>query len=168
MPLSMSRAALPTLVQILGALDGLLDKASAFCEERKIDPAILAGYRLAPDMFTLARQIQVATDQAKGCVARLAGIESPSFPDTETDLVQLKARLARTLDFLHSVPADQVDGSEERVIEFKAGSRELSFTGERYLLHWVLPNFMFHAVTAYDILRHAGVPLGKRDFLGTF
>jgi len=143
MPLSMSRAALPTLVQILGALDGLLDKASAFCEERKIDPA-------------------------KGCVARLAGIESPSFPDTETDLVQLKARLARTLDFLHSVPADQVDGSEERVIEFKAGSRELSFTGERYLLHWVLPNFMFHAVTAYDILRHAGVPLGKRDFLGTF
>jgi hypothetical protein len=168
MPITMYRASVPTLLQILSSLSAILDKAAAHCEARKIDPAVLANYRLAPDMFPLSKQIQIAADSAKFCVARLAGIAAPSDSDTETDLAQLKDRIGRTLDFVRSVAADRIDGSEERPITIKAGTVELNFTGERYLAHFALPNFFFHAATAYDILRHAGVDVGKRDFLGSF
>jgi hypothetical protein len=164
----MYSVAVPTLVQILGSLVTVIDKAAAHAAARKIDPAVLMGYRLAPDMFAFSRQIQIATDQAKGCVARLAGVAVPSYPDTETNLEELKARVVRTIDFIQSFTADQIDGSEERAISFKAGAAEMNFTGERYVAHWVFPNFLFHATTAYDILRHAGVELGKRDFIGKF
>ncbi|MDB5363553.1 MAG: hypothetical protein JWO51_4850 [Rhodospirillales bacterium] len=166
MSLSMHQASVPALQQILGSLSALIDKAAAHCEARKIDPATLIGYRLAPDMFAFARQIQITTDQAKGIAARLAGVEIPKLPDTETTFDELKARLAKVSDFIGSLPAAQFDGSETRAITMKLAGQDVSFTGTNYLFGFGLPNFYFHASTAYDILRHAGVPIGKRDFLG--
>lgn len=167
MPLSMYQASVPVFRQILGALSAILDKADAYAAERKIDPAVLLNTRLFPDMFPLARQVQVACDQAKGCAARLAGVAVPSYEDTETSIADLKARIAKTLAFVESLTPAQIDGSEERPVTIKLRSGELAFTGQDYLLKFVLPNFYFHATTAYDILRQCGVPLGKRDFLGT-
>lgn len=166
MSLSMHQASVPALRQILGSLSALIDKAAAHCEARKIDPATLLGYRLAPDMLAFARQIQIATDQAKGIAARLAGVEIPKLPDDETTFDELKARLATVSDFIGSLPAAQFDGSETRTITMKLAGQEVNFTGTNYLFGFGLPNFYFHAATAYDILRHAGVPIGKRDFLG--
>jgi len=166
MAFTLYQAAVPPVVQILDALTAILDKAAAFCEERKIDPAVLITDRLAPDMFPFARQIQIATDQAKGMAARLAGIEVPSFSDTETSFAELKARIAKTLDFVKSIAPSQVEGAESREILLNLAGTEVKFTGERFLINFALPNFYFHATTAYDILRHNGVPLGKRNFLG--
>jgi len=127
---------------------------------------VLLGWRLAPDMFALARQVQIATELATGCCARLAGAEVPKWPDDETTFAALRARIAKTLDFVQSFPPDTIDGSDERAITLTAGTRELRFTGQQYLVSFVLPNFYFHATTAYAILRTCGLPIGKRDFLG--
>ena len=166
MPLSMYQASVPALVQMLKALSNVLDKGAAFAKEQGIDPAELINARLAPDMFPLSRQVQIASDNAKGTVARLAGREIPRYEDTETTFDELKARIAKTVAFVESVPASEIDGSEERQIVLKTGGREITFTGQRYLVHQALPNFYFHVTTAYDILRHKGVPLGKPDYLG--
>ncbi len=166
MALSMHEALFPPVLRTLESLTAILDKAVQHCEARKIDPAVLLQYRLAPDMYPLARQIQIVTDQAKGMAARLAGVEVPSYADTETTFDDLKARLAKTADYLRSFTADRINGSEDREIALKIGPNELRFKGRDYAFGFVLPNFYFHAATAYDILRHAGVDLGKRDFMG--
>ena len=166
MSLSMHQASVPALLQILDSLSAVIDKAAAHCEARKIDPATLMGYRLAPDMFAFARQIQVATDNAKGIAARLAGVEIPKLADDEKTFDELKARLAKVSEFIGALPAAQFEGAETRPIALKLGGHEVNFTGANYLFGFGLPNFYFHASTAYDILRHAGVPVGKRDFLG--
>jgi len=166
MTLSMYQASVPVFQRTLKALDAVLDKAEADAAARKIDPAVLVAARLAPDMFPLSRQIQITTDHAKGCTARLAGLTVPSYEDSEKTFAELKARIAKTLDFIGGVKPEQIDGSEARDIAMKAGPRELKFKGQDYLVFFALPNFYFHAATAYDILRHNGVPLGKLDFLG--
>jgi uncharacterized protein len=166
MAISMYQASVPAFLQMLHSLSAILDKAEAFAAERKIDPAVLLGYRLAPDMFALARQVQISTDHAKGCCARLAGVEVPKYADDETSFADLRARIARTIEFVQGFRPEEIDGSEERDITITAGSRELRFNGQQYLVHFVLPNFYFHVTTAYDVLRHCGVPIGKRDFIG--
>jgi uncharacterized protein len=166
MALSMYQASVPAFVQMLGSLAAILDKAEAYAAERKIDPAVLLGWRLAPDMFALARQVQIATDHAKGCCARLAGVEVPKYADEETTFADLRARIARTIDFVRSFEPSDIDGSEDRGITITAGGRELHFKGQQYLVNFVLPNFYFHVTTAYNILRHCGLPIGKRDFMG--
>ncbi|HZA67760.1 MAG TPA: DUF1993 domain-containing protein [Geminicoccaceae bacterium] len=166
MPISMYQASVPAFLQMLNSLSANLDKAEVFAAERKIDPAVLLGWRLAPDMFALARQVQIATDHAKGCCARLAGVEVPKYSDDETTFAELRARIGRTIDFVQSFEASDIDGSEERDITLTAGTRELRFKGQQYLVGFALPNFYFHVTTAYAILRHCGIPIGKRDFLG--
>ena len=166
MALSMYQASVPVFQRTLTALDAILDKAAAYAEARKIEPAALLGARLYPDMFPLTRQVQFSSDHAKGCPARLAGIAVPSFEDTEKTFPELKARIAKTLDFIGGLKPEQIDGSEGRDISLKAGPRELSFKGQDYLLFFALPNFYFHVTTAFAILRHNGVPIGKLDFLG--
>jgi hypothetical protein len=164
--MSMYQASVPAFLQILSSLSAILDKAEAFAVERKIEPAVLLGWRLAPDMFALTRQVQIATDQAKGCCARLAGVEIPKYADDEKTFADLEARIARTIAFVQGFGPGDIDGSENRDITLTAGGRELRFTGQQYLVSFVLPNFYFHATTAYAILRHCGVAIGKRDFLG--
>ncbi|HTL20442.1 MAG: DUF1993 domain-containing protein [Steroidobacteraceae bacterium] len=149
----------------LGNLALILEKAAASATHRKFDASVLLGARLAPDMLPFTRQIQIAGDIAKNSVARLAGQDPPRFEDTETTIEQLRARVARTIDFLKSVPASALEGSETRDIKVPIGERTLEFKGLDYLQHWAIPNVFFHVVTAYDILRHNGVDLGKRDFL---
>ena len=166
MSVTMYQASVPVMLQMFGSISAVLDKAAAHCEERKIDPAVLVGYRLAPDMIPLSGQIQIMTDQAKGCAARLAGIDIPSYADTEKTIDELKARIAKTVDFVKSVTPDQVNGSEDREVVLKIGGSDLKLKGSQYFFHFFLPNFYFHATTAYDILRHAGVQIGKRDFIG--
>jgi uncharacterized protein len=166
MSISMYQASVPVFLRILGNLSAILDKGLAHAEAKKIDPSVFVGARLAPDMHPLARQIQTACDAAKGAAARLAGIEVPSHPDTETTFAELQARIAKTVDFLKSVTPDQVDGSEERTIVLKIRGNDVTFPGQAFLLFFALPNFFFHVTTAYDILRHNGVELGKMDFLG--
>jgi hypothetical protein len=166
MPISMYQASVPAFLQMLNSLAAILDKAEVHAAERKIDPSVLLGWRLAPDMFALARQVQIATDHAKGCCARLAGVEVPKYPDDETTFADLRARIARTIEFVRGFEPDDIDGSEERAITITAGGRELRFKGQEHLVSFVLPNFYFHVTTAYAILRHCGLPIGKRDFLG--
>ncbi|WP_027150321.1 DUF1993 family protein [Methylobacter tundripaludum] len=168
MSLTMYQASIPVFVRMLDNLSGILDKAAAHAEARKIDPAIFVNARLAPDMFPLSRQVQIATDMVKGCAARLAGIEVPSYEDNETTFSELQARIAKTKAFIESVSASQVDGSEERKITLKFGSKELSFLGQAYLLDFVLPNVHFHLTTTYAILRHNGVEIGKKDYTGDY
>ncbi len=168
MSLTMYQASIPVFVRMLDNLSGILDKAAAHAEAKKIDPAIFINARLAPDMFPLSRQVQIATDMVKGCAARLAGIEVPSYEDNETTFSELQARIAKTKAFIESVSASQVDGSEERKITLKFGSKELSFLGQAYLLDFVLPNFHFHLTTTYAILRHNGVEIGKKDYTGDY
>ena len=169
MTLSMHQASAPMFVQTLRALCAILEKAQGEVDAGRMGEAELMEARLAPDMFPLARQIQIASDMAKGGVARLAGQEPPAWVDEEKTLAELRDRLARTIDFLTAIPAPQVDGSEDRDIHlvFRNG-QTLEFKGQAYLLHFVTPNFFFHATTAYDILRHKGLPLAKRDFIGEF
>ncbi|MDE1145574.1 MAG: DUF1993 domain-containing protein [Azospirillaceae bacterium] len=166
MSLSMYQASVPVFLRLLGNLSAILDKAAAHAEAKKIDPSVFINARLAPDMLHLARQVQIATDSAKGAAARLAGVEVPSFADTETTFPELQARIAKTVDFLKTVTAEQIDGSEERTITLKLRGEEKNFPGQTFLLFMALPNFYFHVTTAYDILRHNGVELGKSDFLG--
>ncbi len=167
MTLSMFQAAVPPSLQMMGALSGVLAKAAAHCEARKIDPAVLLGSRLYPDMFALARQIQVAADFAKGGCARLADVPAPKFEDSETTFAELQARLDRTAEFIRTLAPAQIDGSEAREIVIKVAGQEMRFQGQPYLLHFVLPNLYFHATAAYAILRHNGVEIGKRDFMGS-
>lgn len=166
MALSMYQASIPVFIRMLNNLSSFLLKAEENAKTRKIDPLVFTSARLAPDMYPLTRQIQIATDGVKGCAARLAGIEIPSFPDTETTFPELQERIAKTVAFLQSFRPDQIDGSEERTVTLKLGGQETSFKGQTYLLNFVLPNLFFHITTAYGILRHNGVDLGKRDFLG--
>ena len=166
MPYSMSQTALPTFEIGLNALSGVLDKAVAFAAAKKVDAAVLLGYRLAPDMFALARQVQVACDQAKNGAARLAGTEAPKFEDTETTLEQLKERIAKTVAYLKTLDAKTIDASADREITFPLGPAKGQMMGGDYLNHFVLPNFYFHLTAAYAIVRHCGVEVGKRDFLG--
>jgi hypothetical protein len=166
MSISMYLASAPRFANTLKNLAAIVDKAAAHCEARKIDPAVLFGARLYPDMFPFSRQVQVACDNAKGAVARLAGVEVPKHEDTEKSFDELKARIAKTLAFVESIKPAQIDGSEARTVELKLGRMEVKWQGMQYLLGFALPNFYFHAVTAYDILRHNGVELAKRDFIG--
>ena len=152
-------------VAALENLSWVLDKAARNAAQRKIDPAVLLGARLAPDMLPLSRQIQIACDIAKNSVARLAGQEPPRFEDNETSIEQYRARIARTVEFLRSVPAAALEGAETREVKVPVGERTLTFTGLEFVQRWAIPNVFFHVVTAYDILRHNGVDLGKRDFL---
>jgi hypothetical protein len=166
MQISMYRASVPVFARTLRNLAAVLRKGEAFAAERKIDPVVLLNYRLAPDMFALTRQVQIATDMAKGCVARLAGVEAPVYADDETTLDQLLERIDRTVAFVEGVQPAQIDGTEQKPITLKMRTGELSFEGLPYLLDFVLPNVFFHCTTAYAILRHCGVPLGKKDFIG--
>lgn len=166
MSLTMYQASIPSFVRMLGNLSAILDKAAAHAEAKKIDPAVFINARLAPDMFPLSRQVQIATDMVKGCAARLAGIEVPRYDDNETTFAELQARIDKTKAFLQSISASQIDGSEQRPITLKFGSRELSFLGQPYLLDFVLPNFHFHLSMTYAILRHNGVEIGKKDYIG--
>ena len=167
MTLSMHSASVPVFVRMFGNALNWLDKAQAHAEARKFDSANYLGLRLAPDMLPFTRQIQIATDGAKGCVARLAGLEVPKWDDNEASFDELRARLRKTIDYVQSVPASQIDGSEGREIVLPMRSGDpLRFTGQAYLLHFVLPNLYFHLTTTYALLRHAGVELGKKDFLG--
>ena len=166
-PISMHAASVPIFARQLRSLTVWLDKAEAFAAEKKFDPAVLLAARLAPDMLPFTKQVQIACDSAKFGVARLAGAEAPAFDDSETTVAELRTRIARTLDYIESVPAAQVDGSEGRDITLPTRSGEpRRFKGLAYLQHFVLPNFFFHCTTAYALLRHNGVPLGKTDFLG--
>jgi len=167
MTISMYQASAPRLANALKNLSTILDKAAAHAEEKKIDPSVLLQSRLYPDMLPLLRQVQISSDNAKGAVARLAGVEVPKYEDTEETIADLKQRLAKTIDFVSSFKPAQIDGSEEKDIHLKLGPKEVTFKGMQYLLGFVLPNFYFHVVTAYDILRHNGVEIGKRDFIGT-
>jgi uncharacterized protein len=167
MSLSMYQASAPRFANTLKNVATLLDKTQAHCEAKKIDPLVITSFRLFPDMFPLTRQIQIATDTAKGAIARLAGVEIPKYDDTEQTVAELKQRIARTVDFLMSVPAAKVDGSAEKDITMKIAGKDTTLKGAQYLLGHAYPNFYFHCTTAYNILRHNGVELGKRDFLGT-
>jgi hypothetical protein len=166
MTFSIYRASIPVLLRGFANLSAILAKGEAFAAEKNIDPAELIQAALAPDMYALARQVQVASDSAKGCGARLAGIEPPSFPDTETTFAELHARIDKTVAFLKGITEAQLAGAETRTVTLKLRGREVSFKGDDYLLNFALPNFYFHLTTAYDILRHKGVPLGKPDFIG--
>jgi len=168
MSISMYAASVPVFKQILGSLAAILEKAETHAAAKKIDPQALLQARLFPDMFGLTRQIQIAADLAKGAAARLGGVEVPRYEDNEQSFADLQARIAKTLAFIDSVPSAQIEDSEVRDITLSAGSNTLNFKGLSYLLHFVLPNFLFHATTAYDILRHNGVELSKKDFLGKF
>ena len=165
MTLSMYQASVPVFVRQLTALSKILDKAIEQTAAGTLDAATLLSARLAPDMFALPRQIQIATDGAKGS-ARLAGIEIPAFADEEVTFDDLKQRIAKTIAFLQTITPEQIDGSEERVINLKAGQREMTFSGQDFLLGFVLPNFFFHVTVAYSLLRHGGVTIGKLDYLG--
>jgi hypothetical protein len=167
MSLSMSQTSLPAFIIGLNAMSAILDKAEAFAKAKKIDAAVLTAWRLAPDMFALARQVQVATDQAKNSSARLAGITPPRFEDDETTIEQLKTRLAKTVAFLNTLDPSLIDASADREITFPLGpDNQGRMKGDDYLHHFALPNFYFHLTAAYAILRQSGVEIGKRDFLG--
>lgn len=165
MSLSLYEASVPGFVNTLNSLSGILDKAAAFADAKKIDPSVLVAARLAPDMHPLSRQIQIASDAVKGGVARLAGVEVPSFADTETTLPELKARITKTIDFMNGIDKARFDGAEDRAITLKVGPNELTFPAKVFLFEFVTPNFFFHTTTAYAILRHNGVDVGKQDFL---
>lgn len=167
MNISMYAASIPVFTRMLNNLANILDKASAHAEAKKIDPTVLLNFRLAADMFPLIKQIQIATDNAKGMAARLSGQEIPKYEDNETTIEELQARIRKTLDFLASIRPEQLDGQEERQVVLKLPKVEHHFTAINYLLHFALPNFYFHVSMAYSILRHAGVDIGKMDYLGT-
>jgi hypothetical protein len=168
MALSIYDASVPTFQQLLGGLSGTLDKAAAHCAERKIDPSALITARLFPDMYAFGRQIQAATDHAKNVTAKLAGIEPPALPEAATTFDDLKARIAKTLEFIGSVKPEQMQGAETKDIEIARATGPTIFSGRNYLFCFILPNFYFHVTTAYDILRTNGVALAKRDFMGPF
>ena len=165
MPMSMYRASAPVFLQMLPCVSAILDKTAAHAAAKKIDPLVFVDARLYPDMFPLSRQIQIATDFAKGACARLAGVEPPKYADTEKTIDDLKGRITKTMDFIKEFKPSQIDGSEERDISIPLGGQTRQFKGENYLVGFALPNFFFHVTTAYAILRHNGVELGKQDFM---
>ena len=166
MNISMYQASVPRFVNILGNLSNILDKAQAHVDARKIEPAALTTYRLFPDTLPMAQQVQIACDAAKGVVARLAGVEIPVHEDNEKTLADLKARIAKTIAFIQTVTPRQIDGTEDKEIVIKRHDQETRYKGMQFLLGHALPNFYFHVTTAYNILRHNGIEIGKRDYLG--
>jgi len=166
MSLGMYQSSIPALVRALGNLRNILIKAAAHCEAKKIDPAALIGFRLFPDMLPLASQVRIACDMSKGCVARLGGVEAPKFEDNETTFAQLDARIEKTLAFLATATPAMIDGSETRTVTIKTPRGDLNYEGQTYLQFFLLPNVYFHCTTAYNILRHNGLEIGKFDFIG--
>ena len=166
MTISMYQVAVPSLVRSLNNLVIILEKGAIHAEAKKIDPSILIASRLSPDMLPLSRQVHIASDIARRGVARLAGVEAPAIEDNETTFAELGDRLRNVVSFIESFTPEQIDGSEEKVITLSIGKETMTFAGQSYLLFFVLPNVYFHVTTAYDILRHCGIELGKRDFLG--
>lgn len=166
MSLSMYDASVPVLARMLGNLRTLLSKGAAHAQARKFEPAVLVNSRLFPDMFPLSRQVQIATDMAKGCAARLAAVEVPKYEDNEASIDDLVARIDKTIAFIQGLPRAAFDGSETRKIVLPLRTGERQFDGQTYLLHFVLPNVYFHITTAYNLLRHNGVEIGKMDYLG--
>jgi hypothetical protein len=168
MTFSMYSASAPVFKQILNSLSAIIDKAEAHATEKKIEPAALLQARLFPDMFAFIRQVQIAADFAKGSAARLGGVDVPKYEDDEVTFADLKARIAKTVAFIESVPQDGIEASAQRDITTGSGEKAKQWKGQTYLLHYALPHFFFHATTAYDILRHNGVDIGKKDFIGSF
>jgi hypothetical protein len=166
MNISMYHASVPVFARMLRNLAAILAKGEAHATERKIDPAVFLGCRLSPDMFPLARQVQIASDSAKGGAARLAGVEVPSYPDEEKSFADLIERCNKTVAFLEGLGEKAFAGAEDREVSWETRAGKKSMMGLPYLLNQVTPNFYFHVTTAYDILRHNGVPIGKKDFLG--
>ena len=169
MTISMYQASIPVFIRGLENLSHILEKGAAHAEAKKVDPTVFITSRLYPDMFALARQVQIASDTAKGAAARLSGVENPSFADTESTFPELQERIAKTIAFLNSVKPEQIDGNDDKPVVLPTRSRgDIHFTAQNYLLQQALPNFFFHVTTAYGILRHNGVELGKWDFYGNF
>ena len=166
MAISMYQISVPLFLKTLGNLSAILDKGAAFAEAKKVDPAVLLGYRLAPDMLNLTRQVQIASDHARRASCRLAGVEPPVFEDNETSFAELKARIDKTIAFINTLKAAQFESAESREITLKIGGKDKTLSGQTYFLHNALPNFFFHTTTAYAILRHCGVEIGKMDFIG--
>ena len=166
MPLSMYSQTVPVFVRLLGNLSAILDKTAKHCTDARIDPAVLMSSRLFPDMFPFSRQVQLASDFAKGAAARLGGLDVPKYEDTESTIDELKARIAKTVAFIESVGEDRFAGADARTVTIPMRGEQKSFGGLVYLNNIVMPNFYFHLTTAYNILRHNGVPLGKADFTG--
>ena len=166
MTISMYQASVPRFANILGNLSNILDKAQAHIDAKKIGDAALTSYRLFPDMLPMTTQVQIACDTAKGVVARLAGVDIPVYEDKETTLAELKARIAKTIAFIQSISPGQIDGTEDKEIVTKRGDKETRYKGMQFLLGHATPNFYFHVTTTYNILRHNGVEIGKRDYLG--
>jgi hypothetical protein len=164
--MSIYDATIPVFEQLLGALSAIIDKAKAHAEARKIDPSALTGARLRPDMLPLVKQVQIACDWAKNIGGRLAGAEPPKFEDNETSFDELKARIAKTLDYVRGLKRADIDAGAERTIVFPLGPNKMKMKGADYAFHLALPNFYFHVTTAYGILRHSGIEIGKRDFMG--
>jgi hypothetical protein len=166
MTVSMFTASVPVYTQFLTSLSAILKKAAAHAEAKKIDPSIFINARLSPDMYALARQVQIATDHAKGSLARLAGVDVPSYPDTEATFDELEARIQKTLAYVKTFKPEQIDGTEGKEIVLTFGTQKFPFNGQTYLIQFALPNFYFHTTMAYAILRENGVDVGKRDFMG--
>ena len=166
MSISMYQASVPRFVDILGNLSNILDKAQAHVDAKKIDATALTTYRIFPDMLPMSKQVQIACDTAKGVIARLAGVDIPAYEDNEVTLADLKARVAKTIAFIQTFTPAQIDGTEDKAIVTKRGDKETHYKGMQFLLGHAVPNFYFHVTTTYNILRHNGVEIGKRDFLG--
>lgn len=166
MSLTMHSASVPVFARMLGNLLAWLDKAEAHAAAKKFEPGVLLAARLAPDMLPFTRQIQIACDAAKFGVARLAGVEAPKFEDNEQSVAELRERIRKTIDYVQSVPASQIDGTEDKDVTVPRRDGSMTLKGEPYLKHFVMPNFFFHVTTAYALLRHNGVDLGKKDYLG--
>ena len=167
MTISMYQASVPRIINMLGNLSRIIEKAQAHADAKKIDPAAIIDFRLYPDMFSLCRQVQIATDTAKSVVARLAGADIPAYEDNERSFDDLKARIAKTIAFVETFKPAQIDGTEDKDIVTKRGDKETHYKGMQFLLTHAMPNVYFHVTTAYNILRHNGVEIGKRDYLGT-
>ena len=166
MSISVYGMTVPIFTRMLTNLLAIMDKAEAHAAERKFDTLVLSNMRLAPDMIPFRGQVMIATDHVKGCVSRLAGREVPSWADTEESFPELRARIQKAIDLLATVSPDDLNGGDEREITLKLGGKDVTMSGQTYLTERALPNFFFHVTTAYDILRHAGVPVGKRDYIG--
>ena len=167
MTISMYQASVPRIINMLGNLSRIIEKAQAHADAKKIDPAAIIDFRLYPDMFSLCRHVQIATDTAKSVVARLAGADIPAYEDNERSFDDLKARIAKTIAFVETFTPAQIDGTEDKDIVTKRGDKETHYKGMQFLLNHAMPNVYFHVTTAYNILRHNGVEIGKRDYLGT-
>ena len=166
MKISMYEASIPVFIRMSKNLAAILAKGAAYAEAKKIEPTVLINSRLYPDMFSLVRQVQIASDAAKGCGARLAGLEPPKFEDNEATFPDLLTRIDKTIAYLETLKPEQINGSEQKTITLQIRKNTLTFLGMPFLLNFALPNFYFHVTTAYDILRHCGVEIGKQDFIG--